>query len=98
VNSTFSLGDGLAIGGTPLFSQNFATLWGDGNVLTILSIDLIADYNFDRTRGNLRFGQNVARWAAGVTDSAPVPEPSTFVLFGTAAIGALVRRRRARSS
>ena len=63
---------GLANGGTPLYSHNFATLWGDKlNVLTILD-SVYSDDNWPLNNGGT-FATNVANWLA-------VPEPSCIAL------------------
>jgi len=74
-------GDGLAVGGTPLFNENVATLWGDQqNVLSLLSISVIDDY-FPGVR-NEAFKVNMAEWLVAV------PEPSSLAIvwLGGAAI------------
>jgi hypothetical protein len=71
VSGLNTAGDGIAIGGTPLFSQNVVTLWG-ANAVSILSVNVLDD----STGGsNGQFKTNLANWlAAGA--AAPVPEPS----------------------
>ena len=49
---------GYVIGGTPLYSVNFASLWGT-NVLTSFDIDVFGD-----RFGNTQFQTNVAQWLA----------------------------------
>jgi len=66
-------GDGLAVGGTPLFNENVATLWGDQqNVLSLLSLNVIED-NFPGVR-NEAFKVNMAEWLVAV------PEPSSLAI------------------
>lgn len=60
---------GIARGGTPLFEQNFATLWG-ANVVTVLDVSLFQDTYLDR-RDNAVFANNLARWVAA---SPPPPD------------------------
>lgn len=85
----------LAVGGTALFTRNFATLWGvQESVLTILDSDMQSDL-FIPAFDNRVFSNNTAQWLA----AGPVvatPEPASFVLFGSglAALGIFVRRRR----
>jgi Bacterial Ig-like domain (group 3)/Divergent InlB B-repeat domain len=58
VNSLSLEAAGYAIGGTPLYSVNFATLWGT-NVLTLFDFNILSDVG-----GNQQFGANVAQWIA----------------------------------
>jgi hypothetical protein len=83
--------DGLAVGGTSLFAANVATLWGSGqSALTLLSVNAIEDNEW-ASLDNAVFGGNVAEWLAGEEGPA-IPEPSTFVLFGTGALLVGIRR------
>lgn len=53
---------GVAIGGTSLFDENFATLWGpSNNVLTVLDSNVFSDLYWS-VQDNSAFAQNVARW------------------------------------
>ncbi|SEL93466.1 VPLPA-CTERM protein sorting domain-containing protein [Syntrophus gentianae] len=77
---------GLANGGTALFDQNFATLWGS-NVLTLLDVNVL-----DNSYGNAQFETNVANWVA---DSGPVvPIPAAVWLLGSGLIGLFGLRRK----
>lgn len=84
---------GLAIGGTSLFTQNFATLWGaEQNVLTILDVNVLAD-----NHANAQFRENIAEWlyAGGGTTSVPEPTSLALIVVGVAGL-VLVRRQRLR--
>ncbi len=95
-------GSRQANGGTALYSQNFATLWGD-NVVTILDINIFSDGKWG-VQDNAVFGTNVATWLAnsesaagsgsGGGGSAPVPEPATMSLLIMGLAGMAVRRHR----
>jgi hypothetical protein len=97
---THELTDGLASlyinaggvntgGGTQLFNQNVATLWGAGNVVTFLD-----SYAFTQN-GNSKFQQNVANWLAAGGASGAVPEPASWatMIAGFAVVGGMMRRR-----
>ena len=91
VNSILTIVDGIAVGGTPLFDQNVATLWGSSeNVLSILSVNIMDD-DFISNNDNLTFSNNTAQWLAGT-----VPEPSCVVLvaMGLGLLGGRVLWRR----
>jgi hypothetical protein len=122
---------GYAVGGTPLFDYNVATLWGaQQNVLTVLDANLF-DERFMLASG-VQFRENVLDWlskplpgglvAAAQQGGYPTlepdpaalasprmlaldavavtatPEPTSVALVGAGllALGAAVRRRRAR--
>jgi len=80
-------------GGTALFDQNWATLWGTNqNVLTLLDINVMSNA-FWNNADNAQFAQNVADWLG--TPSASVPEAgSTVALLGLALVGFAALRRR----
>jgi hypothetical protein len=79
---------GIAVGGTPLFNVNFATLWGD-SVLTILDENIFNSVYWS-TLDNAQFAGNVATWVT-TAPTAAVPEPGTLV-FVAAGLVFLVRR------
>jgi len=73
---------GYAIGGTPLFAYNVATLWGDTkNVLTILDTNIFDDV-FVRYDGR-QFGSNVANWL-GASQPTPSAAPSVAPMMFSA--------------
>lgn len=80
--------DGIATGGTSLFSTNVVTLWGAGsNVVTILSVGAIDDASAGSFANNHAFKTNVAEWLAA--DLEPVPEPSSYWLVAIGFAGGL---------
>jgi hypothetical protein len=78
---------GGGTGGTALFSENFATLWG-ADLLTVLDLNV-----FDDIRGNARWRQNVAAFL-GASQSAVVLEPATLALLGIGIAGVTLAGRR----
>jgi hypothetical protein len=82
-----------AIGGTPVFTSNFATLWGSGlNVLTILDSNMMESQY--RTNDNAQFFDNVSTWLAG-GGGTTVPDPgSTLLLLGMGLVGLRAWRKR----
>lgn len=75
-----------ADGGIELFTQNFATLWGDtDNVLTVLDSNIWDTANLGAADNRL-FTQNAIDWLA-------VPTPSGLALLGLGGIAAVRRRR-----
>jgi hypothetical protein len=86
---------GLTNGGNALFSQNFATLWGAGNVLTVLDVNV-----FDNWDGNVQFEQNVANFLGQDGPIAAVPETSTWamMILGFAGVGFMGYRRSRKST
>lgn len=70
-----------ATGGTSLFSQNFATLWGAGNVLTILDSNMLDDA-YRTHYNNAQFAGNVATWLAGGTVTTVPDAGSSLLLLG----------------
>ena len=87
---TISLqGAGTTNGGTALFDQNFATLWGP-NLLTVLDFQVFQDF------GAPAFRDNVAEWLGQSTVTPAVPEASTWamMILGFAGVGIITYRRR----
>jgi len=97
---TSSAGQAVGVGGTALFSQNVATLWGaQQNVLTYLDAS-----NLDQARWNDpfvgglsndgRFGNNMSAWLAA--PATVVPEPATYAMLGMGLVtlGVIARRKR----
>lgn len=89
VSSIWLSASGLASGGTSLFNQNWATLWGD-NILTLLDINFHSDALWG-SYDNARFASNVASWAA---DAMAVPAPAAIWLLGSALAAFIGFRRR----
>jgi len=91
---------GQASGGTALFSQNVATLWGtQQNVLTYLDASNLTQANWNGSLpGGLsndgQFGNNMSAWLAA--PATVVPEPATYAMLGTGLVtlGAIARRKR----
>jgi hypothetical protein len=94
VSSTTPACASLAVGGTSLFADNYATLWGaQQNVLTVLDADVFDD-NFGQAANNPQFATNVATWLAQPTVVA-TPEPASLLLMATGLMAvAAVRARR----
>ncbi|OPY75226.1 MAG: hypothetical protein A4E63_00454 [Syntrophorhabdus sp. PtaU1.Bin050] len=71
------MASGLANGGTPLFDQNFATLWGS-NVLTILDVNALSDdvWGEGGWEGMYQFQTNIANWVANSSYSNEQPVAS----------------------
>jgi len=87
VTSLHTIADGLAgiaAGGTSVFNENVATLWGGSqSVLSLLSVNVMDD-----STGNPQFRVNMAQWLVAV------PEPTTLALLGLGALALLISRRR----
>jgi hypothetical protein len=88
VDQVFVQAGGIAVGGTSLFAENFATLWGSQqNVLTLLDVNVFGD-NFLWYEDNQLFAQNTVSWI-----TTAVPEPSTYALGALAFVGLFAFRR-----
>ena len=83
---------GVAAGGTALFDQNWATLWGE-NVLTLLDVNAFSNAMWG-TGNNAQFALNVAAWLA---DSTATPIPGAAWLLGSGLAGLIALRRRMQS-
>jgi hypothetical protein len=81
---------GIAVGGTPLFDVNTATLWGD-NVLTVLDVFMFSDTGQTQTASdNEVFANNVALWISGYIPPSGAPDISVNPLslgFGDLPVG-----------
>jgi len=82
VNNVTVSAAGLIQGGVPLFDKNWATLWHNNNVLTLLDVNFMTDESWN-IGDNGRFVTNIANWIA-------VPEPTTILML---AFGCLVMKR-----
>jgi hypothetical protein len=86
-----TIGDGTAVGGLSLYSENVVTQWGAGNVVSLLSVNVQQDGS-----GNDAFDNNLAIWlAAGGGGTQTTPEPGTLVMFGSGILGlfGILRRK-----
>jgi hypothetical protein len=92
-------GSGLSTvsGGTALFDQNWATLWGaNQNVLTLLDVNVMSDGQWG-SADNAVFATNVAQWIS-TPSQASVPEGgSTVAMTGLAALALAGARRKFRA-
>ena len=79
-------------GGTPLFTLNWATLWGP-NLLTALDVNVLADLTDMGYAGNAQWEQNVANFL-GPTSAVPLPAALPLFASGLVGLGWLSRRRR----
>ena len=62
--------DGIAIGGTSLYSKNVLTMWG-GNAVSLLSVDVLDDTS---GANDGKFKVNIANWLAGLVVTTPEPD------------------------
>jgi len=77
-------------GGTALFNHNTVTLWGAGNVLTMLDYNTCSDRDWALSHNSVFCG-NVADWVAS---SSAVPIPAAAWLFGSGLLGLIGIARR----
>jgi hypothetical protein len=86
-------GDGFAVGGTALYSDNVLTQWGAGNVVSLLSVNVQQD-----GMSNDAFDNNLAIWLASGNAPAGTPEPGTLLLLasGMLGLGFSLRRKMVR--
>jgi hypothetical protein len=94
VSDLATIVDGVATGGTPVFSQNVITLWGGAqNSVSMLSVNIVDD-TYGVAAGNQQFKVDLANWLAGQSGDV-VPEPSTYLMLaGGLALVAAARRLR----
>ena len=85
------LGDGIAVGGLSLYSENVVTQWGAGNVVSLLSVNVQQD-----GMGNDAFDNNLAIWLASGESPTQAPEPGTLFMLGSGLVGLGVMLRRVR--
>jgi hypothetical protein len=85
------MGDGVAVGGLSLYSENVVTQWGAGNVVSLLSVNVQED-----DAGNDAFNNNLAIWLAGGESPTQTPEPGTLFMLGSGMVGLGVMLRRVR--
>jgi hypothetical protein len=85
-------------GGTALFNQNWATLWGaNQNVLTLLDVNVMSDGNWGAAN-NAVFANNVAQWISAAPPQTNVPDGgSTVAMMGLAALALAGARRKFRA-
>jgi hypothetical protein len=82
-----------AIGGTALFSQNVATLWGsEQNVLTLLDVNVYSDTYLSQP-DNTEFAANTVAW---ITEdiSEVVPEATSILAWSILALTGLAAASR----
>ena len=65
VSGLYAQSGGKAVGGTTLFADRVATVWGPArNVVVLMNPLSVSDYNIGQA-GNAPFAKNLAGWAAG---------------------------------
>jgi MYXO-CTERM domain-containing protein len=84
-------------GGTALFNQNWATLWGaNQNVLTLLDINIVSDGDWS-SANNAVFATNVAQWVSATPENNVPEGGSTVAMMGLAALALAGARRKFRA-
>lgn len=83
-----------ATGGTSLFNNGFANLWGVGNVLTVQDANIFSN-EFWGEADNAIFARNVADWLAGSNVATPIPGAAWLLGTGLFGLVGIRRMRRA---
>ncbi|HVU80020.1 MAG TPA: Ig-like domain-containing protein [Candidatus Paceibacterota bacterium] len=89
ITSVYVASGSASSGGTSLFNNGFAMLWGaSSNVLSVLDLNMTEDDGYWSNANNSTFVTNIANWLAG---SSPNPDSTSPQASTTApAIGAYV--------